>query len=293
MYKRQLSTIKNLDNQLEKLPGVQSVLTILDAPIFFQPKVPLADLMDNLKTLESEDIDLVAAKEEIISNPVYSELIISPSGDTTAMQVTLKENPLYRRLITDRYELLGLNGMSNSQKKELNNINQQISQINDDEAKERADLIAQIRELLLQNSDKGTLFLGGASMIATDMMGFIKSDLTKIDILINNQKIDALSMIVHKSFSNQKAREIAANLQKLIPRQMFDVPIQVALGAKIISRETVKAFRKNVTAKLYGGDVTRKMKLLEKQKKGKKKMKQLGRVSIPQDAFLNYFNSEQ
>ena len=173
-----LSTIKNLDNQLEKLPGVQSVLTILDAPIFFQPKVPLADLMDNLKTLESEDIDLVAAKEEIISNPVYSELIISPSGDTTAMQVTLKENPLYRRLITDRYELLGLNGMSNSQKKELNNINQQISQINDDEAKERADLIAQIRELLLQNSDKGTLFLGGASMIATDMMGFIKSDLT-------------------------------------------------------------------------------------------------------------------
>ena len=173
-----LSTIKNLDNQLEKLPGVQSVLTILDAPIFFQPKVPLADLMDNLKTLESEDIDLVAAKEEIISNPVYSELIISPSGDTTAIQVTLKENPLYRRLITDRYELLGLNGMSNSQKKELNNINQQISQINDDEAKERADLIAQIRELLLQNSDKGTLFLGGASMIATDMMGFIKSDLT-------------------------------------------------------------------------------------------------------------------
>ena len=98
-------------------------------------------------------------------------------------------------------------------------------------------------------------------------------------------------MYKRQSFSNRKAREIAKNLQKLIPRQMFDVPIQVTLGSKIISRETVKAYRKNVTAKLYGGDVTRKKKLLEKQKEGKKKMKQLGSVSIPQEAFLNYFNS--
>ena len=133
----------------------------------------------------------------------------------------------------------------------------------------------------------------GFASIEYSLVGFKKSDLTKIDVLINNNKIDALSMIVHKSFSSSKAREIAKNLQKLIPRQMFDVPIQVALGAKIISRETVKAYRKNVTAKLYGGDVTRKMKLLEKQKQGKKKMKKLGKVSIPQDAFLNYFSSEQ
>ena len=133
----------------------------------------------------------------------------------------------------------------------------------------------------------------GFASIEYTLIGFKKSDLTKIDVLINNNKIDALSMIVHKSFSTSKAREIAKNLQKLIPRQMFDVPIQVALGAKIISRETVKAYRKNVTAKLYGGDVTRKMKLLEKQKQGKKKMKQLGKVSIPQDAFLNYFSSEE
>ena len=131
----------------------------------------------------------------------------------------------------------------------------------------------------------------GFASIEYQLIGFVKSDLTKIDILINNQKIDALSMIVHKSFSNQKAREIASNLQKLIPRQMFDVPIQVALGSKIISRETVKALRKNVTAKCYGGDITRKKKLLEKQKDGKKKMKQFGKVSIPQDAFLNYFKS--
>ncbi|MDA8982328.1 translation elongation factor 4 [Gammaproteobacteria bacterium] len=132
----------------------------------------------------------------------------------------------------------------------------------------------------------------GFASIEYSLIGFVKSDLTKIDILINNQKVDALSMIVHKSFSTGKAREIAKNLQKLIPRQMFDVPIQVALGAKIISRETVKALRKNVTAKCYGGDISRKKKLLEKQKEGKKKMKQIGKVSIPQDAFLNYFSSQ-
>ena len=172
-----LATIKSLDTQLEKLPGVQSVLTILDAPIFFQPKVPIADLMDNLKTLESEDIDFLAAKEEMIDNPVYSELIISPDGGTTAIQVTLRENTLYRDLITKRYELLAFNNLSSTQKNELNNINKQISQINDDEAKKRSNLIIQIRDLLKQNSDKGTLFLGGASMIATDMMSFIKSDL--------------------------------------------------------------------------------------------------------------------
>ena len=131
----------------------------------------------------------------------------------------------------------------------------------------------------------------GFASVEHSLIGFVKSDLTKINVLINNKKVDALSMIVHKSFSNRKAREIAKNLQKLIPRQMFDVPIQVTLGSKIISRETVKAYRKNVTAKLYGGDVTRKKKLLEKQKEGKKKMKQLGSVSIPQEAFLNYFNS--
>ena len=132
----------------------------------------------------------------------------------------------------------------------------------------------------------------GFASIDYSLSGFKNSDLKKLDVLINNQKVDALSIMVHSTFVMTRAREITQNLQKLIPRQMFDVPIQVALGSKIISRETVKAYRKNVTAKLYGGDVTRKKKLLEKQKKGKKKMKQIGKVSIPQEAFLNYFSGE-
>ena len=132
----------------------------------------------------------------------------------------------------------------------------------------------------------------GFASIDYSLSGFKNSDLKKLDVLINNSKVDALSIMVHSTFVMTRAREITQNLQKLIPRQMFDVPIQVALGSKIISRETVKAYRKNVTAKLYGGDVTRKKKLLEKQKKGKKKMKQIGKVSIPQEAFLNYFSGE-
>ena len=172
-----LTTIKSLETSIEKFKTVESVLSILDAPIFFQPRVPLADLMDNLKTIESDGIDLVAAKEEILNNPVYQELIISSSGTTTAMQVTLAENPLYRDLITKRYELNDSPALTLKEKLELKEINQQISTINDQESQQRAILIAQIRSLLSEHSSSGVLFLGGASMIATDMMTFIKSDL--------------------------------------------------------------------------------------------------------------------
>ena len=116
--------------------------------------------------------------------------------------------------------------------------------------------------------------------------GYKASDLVKVDILLHGEPVDAFSTIVHRSGSYEYGRTMADKLRQLIPRQQFDVPIQAAIGGKIIARETVKAYRKDVTAKLYGGDVTRKRKLLEKQKEGKKRMKSIGRVEIPSDAFI-------
>ena len=119
-----------------------------------------------------------------------------------------------------------------------------------------------------------------------DFKCFRAADLVKVDILINSERVDALSIITHKDQAQRRGREVADKMRELIPRQMFDIAIQAAIGRHIIARTTVKALRKNVTAKCYGGDVSRKKKLLEKQKAGKKRMKQVGSVEIPQEAFL-------
>ncbi len=227
---------------------------------------------------------------DLISTAPSVQYYVTPEGGTTLMIDNPAEFPEGRKHIEEPYvkgtvivpkDYVG-NVMELCQEKRGTFLNMSYL----DETRVMIEYDLPLAEIVIDFYDKLKSRTKGYASFEYELVGYKEGNLVKVDILVSGEAIDAFSFIAHEDFAYGRGRAIAQKLKDVIPRQQFEIPIQAALGTKIIARETIKALRKNVLAKCYGGDITRKKKLLEKQKEGKKRMKAIGNVEIPQDAFL-------
>ncbi|WP_215739555.1 translation elongation factor 4 [Mesomycoplasma hyorhinis] len=225
-------------------------------------------------TAPSVEFRITKTNKEVVS-------ISNPSFFPEPTQIEKIEEPYIRATIFVPEEYLGsIMGLCQDKR----GVYESLEYI--DKSRRKLVYILPLSEIIFDFFDKLKSMSKGYGSFEYEVIGYQESNLIKLDILLNGQKVDALSIIVHKDFAYKKGRELTEKLKETIPRHSFEVPVQAVIGSKVIARETIKAYRKDVTAKLYGGDVTRRKKLLEKQRAGKKRMKSFGTVDVPQEAFL-------
>ena len=287
-----------ISDDYEDLREALQKLRLNDASLHFEPETSTAlgfgfrcgflgmlHLEIIQERLEREyDLDLITTAPtvvyEILNTRGEVQLIDNPASLPPANQIDEIREPviLANVLVPQDYlgAVIGLCVEKRGVQKSMHYLGQQVS----------LSYELPLSEVVLDFFDRLKSVSRGFASFDYSFERFDAASLVKLDILINGERVDALSVIVHREFAQSRGRDLADRMREIIPRQMFDVAIQAAIGSQIIARTTVKALRKNVTAKCYGGDITRKRKLLEKQKAGKKRMKQFGKVEIPQEAFL-------
>ncbi len=286
--------------QYEDLKEALLKLQLNDASLMFEPETSIAlgfglrcgflgllHMEIIQERLEREyNLDLVTTAPSVIYTVHKTngeiEMVSNPANLPPAVEIEYMEEPMVKADIMVPVDFVG-NVMELCQ--ERRGIFKNMTYIETTRAQIHYEL--PLNEIIYDFFDALKSRTKGYASFDYELKEYMRSDLVKLDMLLNGEQVDALSFIVHKDSSYSRGRKMAEKLKEAIPRQLFEVPIQAAIGSKIIARETVKAMRKDVLAKCYGGDITRKKKLLEKQKEGKKRMRQVGSVEIPQEAFMS------
>jgi len=293
-------------NKFEDLREALEKLKLNDAALTFEPETSKAlgfgfrcgflgllhmEIIE--ERIEREfGIDLIATSPSVIYEVIMTDnskvMIDCPSKMPRRELINKVLEPYVKCSIFTPSEYIG-SIMELCQDKRGNFINMEYL----DETRVSINYDIPLSEIVYDFFDRLKSYTKGYASFDYEITDYKESDLVKMDILLNGEVVDALSVIVHKDFAYSRGRIVCEKLKEIIPRQLFEVPIQAAIGTHVIARETVKALRKDVLAKCYGGDVTRKKKLLEKQKEGKKRMKQIGSVEVPQEAFLSILSSKE